>query len=179
MIRALFVLFCWMSVAYAGAVNSPGSFPLAAMNASGDAIFAGDYKIRASWKGAYSDRREAAASFRFSDTAAELYSGGIAEAHSNADEQPEAVGIVCSRKRATLFLSQRSASNPSGSWREINSLAGVSLGSEEHSCAMRADGLYAIHLEKVDVFCCPMVLWPSYHGFRERTFEFWRLDRIF
>ncbi len=137
------VLFVWASLAMGGPVNSPGSFPFAMMNSHGDAVFAGDWKIRASWQGQYAERREAAAPFRFSNASKEVFSGGVANALVNA---PDA-GVACSRKRVAVFSPDRSPAFPAGKWREITALSGIPIGHLEHTCAMRGDGLFGVFQE--------------------------------
>jgi hypothetical protein len=130
--------------AFAGAVNSAKNVPFAAVNSRGDSVFGGDLKLMASWQGARSDRREAGASFRFSEAEGDVFSGGIAESVS----EQEPVGMLCSRKRVALFHSARSSSAPGGFWTEISTLSGLSFSEDSIACAMRDNGEYAVLLQK-------------------------------
>jgi hypothetical protein len=132
--------------AHAGPVNSPGSFPFAAMNSTGDAVFAGNWKLRVSWQGDYSERSDAAAPFRFSGAGNDFFSGGISENvfQSSALSNEQDVAIVCAGKQVALFSPIRTPAFPAGRWREIRDVAGVPLGEAKNRCAMRRDGLFAV-----------------------------------
>lgn len=124
-------LWTLASPALGGIVNSPESYPTSSMNAAGDYILAGDWRMMIYWDSRFHVSRHSE-----SIRARQVFSGGISErnaAHAGA--------LICDGQRAYLFAPERSASAPSG---RLELIYEVAARQDEIRCSMAQDGSWAI-----------------------------------
>ncbi|MFW7377226.1 MAG: S8 family serine peptidase [Oligoflexus sp.] len=135
--RCIFVLvlaissFFLAKIGHAGIVNSPQSYPFAAMNQSDDFILIGDWRMMIYWDGRFHVAPQISSNSRRA-----IFTGGIAER-----QDQDAAAIVCDGKEAFIYDPRRTMSTPNGQLKLIYSRTDRN---SEIRCTMDQDGNWSI-----------------------------------